>query len=37
MSTADNYEWFSDDNTHPNKDGALAIAKVYRHIKNEDC
>ncbi len=35
--TADNYEWFSDDNTHPNKDGALAIAKeVCRHIKNED-
>lgn len=32
--TKHNYQWFTDDNVHPNKDGALAIAKeVYHHIK----
>ncbi len=31
--TANNYEWFSDDHVHPNKDGALAIAQeIYKHI-----
>ncbi len=35
--TKHNYQWFTDDNVHPNKDGALAIAKeVYHHIKTSE-
>ena len=34
--TTHNHEWFSDDNIHPNKDGALAIdEEIYKNIKNE--
>ncbi len=33
--TAYNFSWFVKDNVHPDKEGALSIAKeIFKHIKN---